>query len=99
MAAMIVLGAFVHSGNHFRTARRNNEAFTLLDWFIVGITSVFAGCAFALLATLLSENPIHWVLSGCVGSYLGQTGLAALSTKWVGGMTHNSSNSGNDEQK
>ena len=81
---LIFTGAFVRSFDQFKLARSQNLEFSWADWVLVGSASIFTGWLFYLGAQVtVPDNPQIWGIMAGLGSYAGQTGLAALSRKFL----------------
>jgi hypothetical protein len=73
--ALAFFGAVVHATNQLRIARKYGDSFGFIDVAILLPTCIFSGLLFGLLAQLMSDNPIHLMLSVSTGAFLGIAGL------------------------
>ena len=74
-AAFGFFGSIVHATNQLRIARKNKEKFTIRDGLILFPIALFSGLVFGLLSQLVSNDPVHLMLSVSTGSFLGIVGL------------------------
>ena len=70
-----VFGAAVHATNQLRIARIKGDSFTLIDFAILFPIALLSGLMFGLASQLISDNPIHLMLSAGTGAFLGIAGL------------------------
>lgn len=78
--SITVLAAIVHATNQFKIARDNKDPFTLLDFAICIPASILAACLFGAIAITLSGNEWHVLIAAGTGSYLGITGVNAVTS-------------------
>jgi len=76
----IVFGAIVHSTSQLKIARQKSTEYTMIDFSINFMISLFAGGTFGLLAVILGLDENTIILFSAIGSFLGLTGLNKLAT-------------------
>ncbi|WP_299077895.1 hypothetical protein [uncultured Paraglaciecola sp.] len=90
--AIAMFGAAVHATNQLRLARKKGDLFTAIDFLILFPIALLSGLLFGLASQLISDNPIHLMLSAGTGAFLGIAGLNKIADVVLTALVRGKSN-------